>query len=135
MIGDIYLLDTHTLIWAESDSSRLPKPVLNIVSDRSKLVYFSQINLFEIGIKQKLGKLPTFGLSLEKFYNKAIEAGFEFLPLTNQHIYAYNEIPLMDNHRDPFDRLLLATALHEKATILSGDEKLKQYNGVVNVLW
>lgn len=130
-----YLLDTHALIWLETNNSQVPSSIIDIVLDDRNFKYFSQITLYEIAIKQKLGKLPLLGLSLEDFYNRTLESGFEFLPLTNQHIYAYNEIPLKDNHRDPFDRLLLATALHEKATILSGDEKLKQYNGVVNVLW
>ena len=131
----IYLLDTHALIWFETNNQHVPSSVIDIVSDRNSFKYFSQISLFEIAIKQKLGKLPILGLSIQEFYNRTIENGFEYLPLTNQHIYAHNDIPLKENHRDPFDRLLLAAALHEKATILSGDEKLKQYNDVVNVLW
>jgi len=91
--------------------------------------------LFEISIKQKIGKLPGVKVSVEEIYDQAIADGFTFLPIQNQHIYRYAEIPLVKDHRDPFDRLLVATALEEKVTILSADEQLKLYADIINVYW
>jgi PIN domain nuclease of toxin-antitoxin system len=55
--------------------------------------------------------------------------------IQNQHLYNYNNIPLVQDHRDPFDRLLISTAIVENAIILSADEKFKQYSEYINILW
>ncbi|PPD03141.1 MAG: PIN domain-containing protein [Methylobacter sp.] len=98
-------------------------------------VFFSQISLFEIAIKQKIGKLPSFSSSLNEVYDQALQADFSFLSIKNQHIFSYHKVPLLDNHRDPFDRLLLATALDENAVILSADKNFALYSDLVQVFW
>ena len=55
--------------------------------------------------------------------NCLLKDGFEILSLKNSHIEAYERIQLIDTHRDPFDRLLLATSLSENIPIISADEK------------
>jgi PIN domain nuclease of toxin-antitoxin system len=91
--------------------------------------------LFEIAIKQKVGKLPAFQVTVSEIYDQAIKDGFSFLSIQNAHIYNYNNIPLIESHRDPFDRLLIATAMEEKAIILSADEKFDQYRDLVKTFW
>ena len=130
-----YLLDTHTLIWFQKNNPRLPKKVVSIIEDPNNIILFSQISLFELEIKKKVGKMPEFLVSSEEVYNQGIVDGFSFLNIQNNHIFRYSEVELFDNHRDPFDRLLIATAMEEKAMILSGDEKFKLYEDVVEVIW
>jgi PIN domain nuclease of toxin-antitoxin system len=96
---------------------------------------FSQVSLFEISIKQKIGKLPEFYATIEEIYLQAVKDGFTFIGVRNQHIYNYNEVPLYKDHRDPFDRLLIATAMEENATIVSADEQLRLYADLIKVLW
>jgi PIN domain nuclease of toxin-antitoxin system len=55
--------------------------------------------------------------------------------IQNRHIYNYNKIPLEKDHRDPFDRLLITTALEENAVILSADDQLGLYADLVEVFW
>ncbi|WP_202406078.1 PIN domain-containing protein [Hufsiella ginkgonis] len=55
--------------------------------------------------------------------------------IQNQHIFRYGDIPLIEQHRDPFDRLLIATAMEENADILSADEKVSLYPEIVRVIW
>ncbi|MBD1393522.1 type II toxin-antitoxin system VapC family toxin [Mucilaginibacter glaciei] len=130
-----YLLDTHCLIWFQQNNSSLPKRVVEIIQDADNAILFSQTSLFELAIKLKLVKLDKFSISIEEFYLQAIADGFEYLPTETQHLYAYGKVPLFENHRDPFDTLLIATATEEKATILSGDEKFGLYKDIVNVVW
>ncbi|KAF0092797.1 MAG: twitching motility protein PilT, partial [Hyphomonadaceae bacterium] len=82
---------------------------------------------FEIAIKQTLGKLPKFTFSITSLIKAVQQDGFNILNIQTQHIDRYQQIPLLPNHRDPFDRLLLATALSENMTIISSDANFKLY--------
>ncbi len=135
MAGDNYLLDTHSLIWFQENNPKIPEQVMKLIQQPDNIIFFSQVSLFEITIKQKVGKLPAFYASTEEIYGQAINDGFTFLSIQNQHIYNYIKIPLLKDHRDPFDRLLIATALEESAAILSADEQFKLYANMVSVIW
>lgn len=113
----------------------LPAWVLAEIQEPSNVLFFSQISLFEIAIKQKIVKLPDFTADLNEVYHQAINAGFIYLPIKNQHIFNYHNIPLLENHCDPFDRLLLATAYEEDAIVLSADNNFRLYDGLVRVFW
>ena len=130
-----YLLDTHSLIWFQENSPKIPTPIMDILQDTANSIFFSQISLFEITIKQKIGKLKQFTATIEDVSNQAILDGFTLLPITNNHLYHYNNIPLFDQHRDPFDRLLLATALYENLILLSADSNFNLYADIIKVLW
>ena len=108
---------------------------MKVIQQTDNTILFSQVSLFEISIKQKVGKLPAFYATIEEIYQQAINDGFTFLSIQNRHIYNYNNIPLIKDHRDPFDRLLIATAIEESATILSADDQLKLYSDLVSVRW
>ena len=135
MPSNHYLLDTHTLIWFQEDNPKLPESIVDIIQNPDNTILFSQISLFEITIKQKIGKLPLFLATIEEIYQQAINDGFLYLNIQNQYIYNYNKIVLFEDHRNPFDRLLIATANVEDLTIISSDEKLKLYADVVKVIW
>jgi PIN domain nuclease of toxin-antitoxin system len=135
MSGVNYLLDTHALIWFQEDNPKIPEHVMKLIQQPDNVIFFSQISLFEISIKQKTGKLPAFYAIIEEIYLQAMKDGFTFLAIQNKHIYNYDKIPLFKDHRDPFDRLLIATALEESAIILSADEQLHLYADMVNVVW
>ncbi len=130
-----YLLDTHCLIWFQEDNPKIPGSLMKLIRDTNNTISFSQVSLFEISIKQKIGKLPMFYATVEQVYQQAIKDGFTFVTIQNQHIYNYSKVPLMEDHRDPFDRLLIATAIEEDAIVLSADEKFSLYADVVKVLW
>jgi len=108
---------------------------MNILQDTSNTIFFSQISLFEIVIKQKIGKIPQFTASIQEVTNQALIDGFTFLPITNHHIFQYSNIPLFERHRDPFDRLLLATSLSDDLVLLSADSNFNLYTELIKVLW
>lgn len=135
MPGTQYLLDTHSLIWFQENNPQIPEGIMEIIQDSANVILFSQISLFEISIKQKIRKLPAFYVTIEEIYQLALNDGFTFLPIQNQHIYHYNKVPLIEDHSDPFDRLLIATAMAENAIILSADQKFGGYTNEVRVLW
>jgi PIN domain nuclease of toxin-antitoxin system len=130
-----YLLDTHVLLWFQLSESKIPQRVLEVIQDQGNNIFFSQVSLYEIAIKQKTGKLPDLRLTVEEIYHQGLNDNFTFLPISNQHIFNYQHIPLNPQHRDPFDRLLIATANHENAIMITRDDNFSLYTGLIQVLW
>lgn len=128
----MYLIDTQILIWTLISPDKLALPVKNILESGS--IFVSQISFFEIAIKQKLGKIPDFNFSTEQLTSLLDRDGFNFLNLKNTHVHAYSDIPLLANHRDPFDRLLLATAFFEHMPIISADEDFAAYQPQIQLI-
>jgi PIN domain nuclease of toxin-antitoxin system len=135
MDSNKYLLDTHCLVWFQENNPKLPDRVLQIIQNPDNIILFSQVSLFELAIKLKIGKIQSILVSIEDVHQEALRTGFTYIGIQNSHIYKYNNVPLFDNHRDPFDRLLIATAIEEKAVILSADDKFGLYKDQIKVIW
>ena len=120
------LLDTHLLLWALSEPSKLPPAVRKQILAAD--VYVSAASIWEISIKSAIGKLeadPNQVLA-------AIEpAGFSILPVTGEHAAKVAELPSL--HKDPFDRMLVAQASTEPMQLLTNDTALRGYGSFVTV--
>ena len=127
-----YLIDTQIFIWAIVSPKKIGNNARTILENNA--IWVSQISIFEIAIKQKIGKLPELTLSIESLVNQLYKDGFLFLPINNTHIVAYNSIPLLADHRDPFDRLILATALAENLPIISADARFSEYTPQIQLV-
>lgn len=125
------LLDTHTFIWWDADPSRLSAAALSLCGDPANPLVLSVASLWEIQIKRQLGKLelrlPLAGIVAHQRETN----GVIILPIVQAHVLALEDLPY--HHRDPFDRLLVAQALVEGATLVSADPVLKSYS--VEVRW
>ncbi len=121
-----YLLDTHYLIWVMKNPDKIKKEILEVIENIQNIIYVSQVSLWEIAIKQKIGKLEILD-RLENFWVAVEENQFIWLKIKDNHIFETLEIPLFDNHRDPFDRLLIAQAKIENLTLISDDTKFDLY--------
>lgn len=128
-----YLIDTQILIWFQNNDSNLKKEVLDVLVNIDNEILVSQISLFEIAIKQKVGKLPELDVSIDIIVDLIKSDNFQILPIKNEHIAAYNKIPLFENHRDPFDRLLIATSFSEKIPLISGDKNFGLYKDLAEI--
>lgn len=131
-----YLIDTHVCLWAVAEKQKLSTRVTEILEDPEIEIMFSQVSLFEIAIKFKTGKLPDFRVNLETFNDALLEKGFTNLPITNKHLSAYFNCNFFsEQHRDPFDRLLLAIAAYEQVDLITKDEKFQLYAKRINIIW
>lgn len=127
-----YLIDTQVLIWALISPEMLTQKIREILSEH--LIYVSRISLLEIAIKQKLDKLPLLRVNVEDLENRLVQDGFQIMHLKTSHISSYDAIPFFPVHRDPFDRILLATAFAESIPIISADQNFKLYAAVLRVI-
>ena len=130
-----YLLDTHACIWAIAEPNKLSSRVKQILQDSENFFWVSQISLFEVVIKMKIGKLPDFKTSFPEFVQSVYASGYEMLLVKDEHLAAYNKIDFNDAHRDPFDRYLLASAYFENFAIISKDDKFQFYNKTIEIVW
>lgn len=128
-----YLLDTHIVLWTLGEENLLSPKLRTIISDIDSLCFVSTASLFEIAIKKKIGKLELTK-PLTEFIHEIKKIGLHLLPISPSHLEFYDLIPLHDDHRDPFDRLILAVAYFEKFSILSADQKFTRYSDLVQVI-
>jgi PIN domain nuclease of toxin-antitoxin system len=129
-----YLIDTQILIWYQLNSEKLSSSIYALLNNSGNVIYVSPVSFFEIAIKQKIGKIPEFDLSVAELNDLVVQDGFTLLDLRIQHIAAYADVPLLTEHRDPFDRLLLATALSENIPIISADQNFARYQPRIQLI-
>ncbi|MGL6225734.1 MAG: type II toxin-antitoxin system VapC family toxin [Thermoguttaceae bacterium] len=125
-----YLLDTHVILWFLDDVDRLSDTVLESILEPTNEKCVSIVSVWELAIKISLGKLRFEG-GVDRFIEVICENGFVLLPLKGIHIKRLENLPFL--HRDPFDRILVASAIAERMCLVSADESVRQYN--VNSLW
>jgi PIN domain nuclease of toxin-antitoxin system len=128
------LLDTHAIIWFIEGDSSPSKKAREIIVDRGNEVSVSMASFYEMAIKLKIKKLELKD-NLKPFLEKVKAENINILPLTENHLTAYDTVPLIKDHRDPFDRLIIATALAEKASIITIDKQFSQYDKLVPIIW
>ena len=126
-----FLLDTHILIWVAISPHKISSELPILLSDPSNHSYFSSASIWEISIKESLGK-KDFKFSSKKLYDGLIENGYKELKVSALHAMEVIKLPFI--HRDPFDRVLVATAIWENMPLLTNDSKLSPYHSLVRVL-
>ena len=122
------LLDTHLLLWAAARSERLPREARELLEDGANEVYYSAASIWEIAIKFPLGKLHLTEPPETYVPSRIRLSGLEPLPVTHEHALAVASLPRFPDHRDPFDRLLVATARVERMTLVSADPVFRRYD-------
>ncbi len=119
------LFDTCTLLWLSSDQEKLSQAAISAWENSSDRRYFSAISMFEIAQKVAIKKL-FLPQSLSKWHQELARLfSLEEIPVDSA--VAIKAATLPPIHRDPFDRLIIATALIHKLTIVTCDEKIIQY--------
>ena len=123
-----FLLDTHVLLWALSDPSRLTPKNRELIQDGRHVVFVSAVSVWEIAIKKALGKLEA------PEHLEAAMTACRFSPLSVSWAHASAAGKLPRHHKDPFDRMLIAQAQHEGLTLLTHDIRLKAYGSHITIV-
>ncbi len=123
-----FLLDTHLLLWIAGDSARLSKKANALINDLDNELLFSATNLWEISMKNALGR-TDFQIDTRLLRRNLLDNGYNELPITSEHVVAIDMLPLI--HKDPFDRLLITQSIVEGITLLTTDPIVAQYPGPI----
>jgi len=120
-----YLLDTHTAIWFLNGESILSQTARQIILDPSNHVCISIASVCELAIKISIGKLKFSGNSAG-FVRLAQDSDIVIMPIEHSYLTVVENLPFI--HRDPFDRILIATAIVENMTIITADKDIARYD-------
>jgi len=116
------LLDTHVLIWWLADDRKLSKTARSLIAIPDNDVLVSSASLWEISIKEALGRLE---IELDDLEEAIARNGFRSLPISFRHALTAGRLPAV--HRDPFDRILIAQASVEELRVVSHDRVFERY--------
>lgn len=122
------LLDTHIIIWAVSEPTRLSSKARDLIQNADQ-IFVSSASIWEMAIKSGLGKLEV---DLDRFTSELAKLGIIELAVSWQHAKSVKTLPLY--HRDPFDRLLVSQAMSEPLILLTHDKVLSQYSDLVKLV-
>ncbi len=122
-----YLLDTHTLIWAITEPTKLSGRVSQIIKDREQQILASAVNFWEISLKSASGRMDLQGVAPEDFPIICERMFIDILPLYAEHSSTFHQLAVFSEHKDPFDRMLIWQAKCLAIPILSKDGKFKLF--------
>ena len=123
------LLDTHILLWALANDSRLPAVARKMIEDESNIIYCSVASLWEISIKHKAHPdlMPT---DAELMHTLCKEAGYKLLPIEPRHVLALETLEKPQEkpvYHDPFDRIMISQAKSDSMILLTCDSLIASY--------
>lgn len=115
------LLDTHVVLWWLATPEELSQPAQKAIAAASNEIYVSAASLWEMSIKQQLGKLALPACPIDVLESN----GFIMLDIRAAHGWRAGELP--SHHKDPFDRLLVAQADIESMVLVTRDVHIPKY--------
>ena len=119
------LLDTHALIWWLAGDEKLGRRAREAISDEANLVVVSAASAMEVATKFRIGKLPDAALLAQDFEAIIASQGFTELGISVRHARLAGEMGI--DHKDPFDRLLIAQALSEDLMLASNETRFDDF--------
>lgn len=123
-----YLIDTCLCVNILEDAY-ISEDIINILFDYENVIYISSETL-----KELVHLLQNDKIALKREYRKGFNL-FQFIVESNlivkyvslEHLKKLSELPTVENHNDPSDRLIIAQAITENLTLISSDEKFRKY--------
>ena len=123
------LLDTHIVIWAIANHKFLTEKARTIILNPENTLYYSAASVIEVDWKTK-SKNNNLDLTVDQFLQKCRKSRYIAAPLKEEYIVAANHL-IWDGegpeHKDPFDRMLLAQAMTEDMKFMTHDEKIAKF--------
>lgn len=126
------LIDTHSLYWFMENPKKLPKSAKRYFDLLDRISYVSYATLWEIQIKNNLGALPL-SRPYEIFLRSLDAKEIHILLPTLDDLVAYENLPYFHDHRDPFDRFIIAQARARSLPVLTADAQFERY--AIQIIW
>jgi len=120
------LIDTHILIWMIEKPSELSPQTKELIEDYSNTIYVSVESLREIVIKQRTGEI-AIKTSFAEFCKLVKQYAVKVVNTEINHILTFERLLVPANHKDPFDHIIISTAITGKFTLISSDRKFLPY--------
>jgi len=125
------LLGTQLILWWLNGDRALPEAAVMHARQPGATVFVSKASLWEMAIKAAIGKLDA---DIPRVAAEIPANGFRWLEIEPAHVVRLVSLPFFADHKDPFDRLLVAQCLAEPLLMLTTDAKLSRYGPTVLVV-
>jgi PIN domain nuclease of toxin-antitoxin system len=127
-----YYLDTNILIYMlNRESDELSRDVVAILMDYENTFRTSTVCVHELIHLFQIGKVPLKRngkeVDISDFSDWLYDMGIDIIPVSVKHLQKLSTLPLMDDHRDPNDRLIIAQAIADRIALISSDRKFDRY--------
>lgn len=126
-----YMLDTHTYLWWVFDAPELSEMARALIADRNNGILVSPASAWEIATKHRLNRLPEAHVLVQDVAGWTRKAGFTELPIETHH--AQRAGSFIQQHKDPFDRMIAAQSLVEQLPVIGRNEALRTF--VISLVW
>lgn len=130
-----YLLDTHSFLWALSDTKNLSKKAREAIKSPANDIFVSAVSFWEISIKTRIKKLDLDSLKPEELIPLAEKMKFELISLTPEEAITYHNLA-NQTHKDPFDRMLIWQSISRNMGLISKDREFRKFTQLgLKLLW
>jgi PIN domain nuclease of toxin-antitoxin system len=128
------LLDTNAFIWWNSNTSELSRNAFDAIENEENELIISMISFWEIQIKLQISKLELDMPLTDMIKKQKADNNVKIISLEFEHILAMGKLPMY--HKDIFDRVLIAQAMVENATLITKDHKITTgYGSYIKTFW
>ena len=121
-----YLLDTHYMLWAISDTRKLSARIKDVITNPDNRIVISTISFWEVSLKSSVGKLDITGFTSADLPAACLTVGFGIESPTAEESSTYHLLKAT-YHKDPFDKMLIWQAICNNYTLISADANVKKY--------
>jgi PIN domain nuclease of toxin-antitoxin system len=121
------LIDTNIIFWILFDSKSLNKKEKLIIEDNTNQIIVSSISIFEISLKYSINKLELENITPDEIPDLLKNEGYVIEDVSYDSFSSFYKLPFLEEHKDPFDRILIWEAIRKKYSLLSRDEKFQYY--------
>ncbi len=122
-----YVIDTHILLWLMFSPEKISRPILDILENTENSIHISSISFWEISIKYHLGKLELNDYTPDELPSIAQEMDIDILEINHSILASFYQLPTVNKHKDPFDRVVIWQCITEGYVLLSVDGKFSDY--------
>jgi PIN domain nuclease of toxin-antitoxin system len=129
-MGMSYIIDTHIFLWWLFDDPKLDTTCRDIIRNPDHRIFVSSVSAWEIATKDRIGKLPEAKQLVEQYSQILHQAKFIELAITSTHALRAGSLPI--DHRDPFDRMIMAQAELESLPVITYDKAFQ--TGLIQVI-
>jgi PIN domain nuclease of toxin-antitoxin system len=109
------------------ETKKLNRSIHESIVNKDNEMCVSTVSFWEISLKTRIGKFSFENVDIKNFPQYARNMGFSIIDLKEQETITFHELPLKENHKDPFDRMLIWQAIINGMALISKDDKFKQY--------
>ena len=128
------LIDSHIFLWLLFSPEKISANTLSLIQSRQNTVYISSVTFWELSLKYGLGKISFSGVLPEELPVWAKKLGLDVLVLDAETASSIHQLPKY--HNDPFDRMIIHTAIQNQLTLISRDRAFATYlnDGLIGLL-